>query len=406
MGKAVSRPINKLSDKAVRAASRSGRLSDGGGLYLSITRTEAKSWVFMWSRKDITGKVKRTELGLGAYPAVSLAAARKRAEEFRTHVAEGRDPKNERDREGEPTFKKAVEKYLEAMAPQWSNEKHRYQWGQTLGPSYCGPILQTPVSQIGMADVLKVLKPVWSEKPETASRLRGRIERVLNYCKVSGWRDGENPALWRGNLENVLPKKPKLTRGHQAAMQYHLVPAFMAELRERDALAARALELLTLTVGRTGEVLGAKWPEIDLDAGLWTVPPLRMKLRKEHRIPLTDYAKRILKELHEVRVSEFVFPGRDPRKPLSNMSMMMLLRRMGYGDLTVHGFRSSFRDWAGDETSFAREVAEQCLAHQVGDQTERAYRRSDALEKRRALLSAWADYCGGPAADNVVELHG
>ncbi len=263
-----------------------------------------------------------------------------------------------------------------------------------------------PVSQIQLGTVLGVLQPIWNEKPETASRLRGRIERVLNYAKVKGWREGENPAMWRGNLENVLPKPARLTSGHHPAIPYADIPQFMVRLRDHEALAARALEFLILTVCRSSEVLDARWQEIDLDARLFTIPAHRMKARKEHRVPLIDAAMAILGPLSKVRFSEWVFPGQARNKPLSGMAMEMLLRRMKMKTVTVHGFRSAFRDWAGDETSFAREVAEGCLAHGVGSAVEHAYRRSDALEKRRALLEAWSDYCLPAPSEKIVKLHG
>lgn len=395
----MARAIYKLSNIAIKAANKAGRYSDGGGLYLRVSPTSSKTWGFMWNRDK-----RRREIGLGSYPAVSLSAARKVAARFREIVADGGDPKAERDKEAEPTFSEVVEMYLAAMDGQWSNAKHRYQWGQTLGPSYCASIADKRVSHIGLEEILKVLQPIWNEKPETASRLRGRLERVLNFAKTKGWRSGENPALWRGNLQNILPKPRKLTRGHLPAMPYHDVPAFTKRLRSHDALAARALEFLIFTCARSGEILGAKWQEIDLDARVWKVPAHRMKARREHRVPLTDAAIAVLEPLHEARLSEWVFPGQRLDRPLSNMALTMLLRRMKIEDATPHGFRSSFRDWAGDETQFPREVAERCLAHIIGNEIERAYRRGDALEKRRALLEAWADYCSHAESGKLVRL--
>ena len=253
-------------------------------------------------------------------------------------------------------------------------------------------------------DVLKVLSPIWLTKSETASRLRGRIERVLDFAKVRGWRTGDNPALWRGHLKSILPARQRLARGHHAAMPYRDVPAFLQALQGKEALAARALEYLILTAARSGEVLGATWEEIDFDAAVWTVPAARMKAGREHRVPLSARAVAILKALHEVRISDFIFPGQAKGRPLSGMAFEMLMRRMKADAFTPHGFRSAFRDWAGDATSFPREVAEQALAHRVGDATERAYRRADALEKRRRLMVAWADYCGTVRGGNVIPL--
>ena len=397
----MARSIHKLTDIGIKAISETGRHSDGGGLYLRVANTTSKSWSFMWNRKG-----KRFEIGMGSYPAVSLANARKQATKFREIVANGEDPRQLRLKENEPTFSECVEKVLDDMESQWSNEKHRYRWRQTLGSSYCKKIENRRVSDIAMEDVLAVLKPIWEEKTETASRLLGRIERVLNFAKVKGWREGENPAAWRGNLENVLPKPRKLKNGHLAALHYRYVPEFMKELCENQSLAARALELTIFTVGRTGEVLGARWEEFNFTDCLWTVPSSRMKARKEHIVPLTDHAIELLRQLEANKLSDWVFPGQRKEKPISNMAMQMLLRRMKRNDITVHGFRSSFRDWAGDETMFPREIAEGCLAHIIGNSVEQAYRRSTAIERRRQLLNAWTEYCLGSQIDKVVRIHG
>lgn len=396
------RALHRLSDIEVKSKSKPGRYGDGGGLYLRVSKTGSRSWSFMWNR-DKT----RDELGIGPYPAITLAAARRAAARFREIVANGGNPRAERDKEAEPVFSEAVTAFLKSMSGQWSNAKHRQQWQNTLGPDYCDAISDMRVSQIDLSHVLKVLQPIWNEKPETASRLRGRIERVLNFAKVKGWRKGENPAVWRGNLQNVLPKPAKLTRGHHPAMSYQSTPAFVDRLKAHEALAARAFEFLIFTVGRSGEVLGAKWQEIDLDNRIWSVPAERMKARRLHRVPLTDAAIAILEPLSESRISDCVFPGQKKERPLSNMALQMLLRRMKITNASPHGFRSSFRDWAGDETSFPREVAEGCLAHVIGSETERAYRRADALEKRRALLNAWANFCtASNRASELVHLHG
>jgi integrase len=250
-----------------------------------------------------------------------------------------------------------------------------------------------PVDTITTDDVLAVLRPIWSAKPETASRVRGRIEKILDAAKAKGFRTGENPATWRGHLEHFLAKPAKLTRGHHAAMPYEEVPSFIAELWTREALAARALELCILTAARSGEILGMRWPEVEFSTRVWTVPATRMKAGREHRVPLSQRAIDILNSLHKLRTSEFVFPGQKPDKPLSDRSMEMMLRRMKIEDATVHGFRSSFRDWAGNETDFARELVETALAHVIGDKAEQAYRRSDALEKRRKLMDEWTVHC-------------
>ena len=394
----MARAINKLTDTECKAASKAGMLGDGGGLYLNVKPSGAKSWAFIWKQDG-----KRYEMGLGAYPAVKLAKARAWATEYRRAVAEGRNPIAERKKEAVPSFGDCCDKFLGSMEGQWRNEKHRAQWRMTLD-EYAKPIRSTLVSEIGTDDVLRVLSPIWQEKPETASRLRGRIERVLDFAKVHGWRIGENPALWRGHLKSILPARQRLTRGHHAAMPYSDVPAFIAQLPGRDAMAARGLEFLILTAARSGEVLGATWAEMDLEKAIWIIPGKRMKAGKEHRVPLSPKALAIVKALHDTRISDYVFPGQKKDKPLSGMALEMQMRRMKADAYTVHGFRSAFRDWAGDCTSFPRDVAEQALAHRVGDATERAYRRADALEKRRKLMSAWEEYCASCDSGNVIPL--
>ena len=373
-------------------------LGDGGGLYLDVKPSGTKSWAFVWKQDG-----KRREMGLGAYPAVKLATARKLAGDCREAVAQGRDPIAERQKEAEPTFGECADRFLASMEGQWRNAKHRAQWRMTL-TEYATPISAMKVSEIGTDDVLRVLNPLWQSRPETASRLRGRIERVLDFAKAHGWRSGENPALWRGHLKSILPARQRLTRGHHAAMPYAQVPAFVERLRGLEAMSARALEFLILTAARSGEVLEATWDEFDLDAGLWTVPATRMKAGKEHRVPLSKPALAIVQALHEVRISDYVFPGHAKGRPLSNMAFAKLLERMKADQYTPHGFRSAFRDWAGDATSFPRDVAEQALAHRVGDATERAYRRADALDKRRKLMAAWADYCDTAKGGNVIPI--
>jgi integrase len=377
---------------------KAGMLGDGGGLYLNVKPSGAKSWAFIWKQNG-----KRNEMGLGAYPAVKLAKARTLATEYRQAVAEGRNPIDERKKDAVPTFSDCADLFLASMEGQWRNDKHRAQWRMTL-ERYAFPLRAKSVADISTDDVLKVLTPIWQTKAETASRLRGRVERVLDYAKARGWRNGENPALWRGHLKNILPARQKLTRGHHAAMPYKDVPAFIEQLSGKDAMAARGLEFLVLTAARSGEVLGATWQEMDLKNAVWTIPAKRMKAGKEHRVPLSPRALAIVKALHETRISDFVFPGQKKDRPLSGMSFEMLMRRMKTDAFTVHGFRSAFRDWVGDETQFPRDIAEQALAHRIGDATERAYRRGDALEKRRKLMTAWAKHCESVPVDNVISL--
>jgi integrase len=394
----MARSIGNLSAISIEKRKKVGRHSDGGGLYLNIATAGTKSWVFMW-----TSHKKRREMGLGSYPAVALKAARDKAARCRTMVEEGLDPINERNRELEKTFAECVDLYIAAMESTWRNEKHRYQWRQTL-TSYCAAIRPKPVALITTQDVLETLNPIWTTKGETASRLRGRIELVLDFAKAKGWRTGDNPARWRGHLKNILPARKKLSRGHLAAMDYRSVRAFMVRLRKAEAMAARALEFTILTAGRTSEVLKATWLEIDLKQKIWTIPKERMKAEEEHTVPLSEPAMKLIRRLEKSRVSEYVFPGQKPEMPLSSMAMEMLLRRMKVTDATVHGFRSSFRDWCGDETIFPRELAEAALAHKVGNEVERAYRRSKAIEKRRALMEAWASYCEARPGAKILEL--
>jgi integrase len=383
----MARLGGKLSAKKV-ASAKAGRHGDGNGLWLAVAPSGSASWIF---RFTFSGKVR--EIGLGSASRLGLADARKAAQEARQAIAEGRHPKVRQ--QGAVTFGEAADAYLAAHRASWRNRKHRDQWAMTLAV-YAGPLRELPVAAIDTQAVLGVLSPIWRSKPETASRLRGRIEAVLDSARVAG-HIGErepNPARWAGHLEMLLPRPAKLSRGHHAAMNYDEVPAFMARLAGQGGMAALAMRFTILTAGRTGEVLGAEWREIDLGARLWTVPPGRMKSGREHRVPLSPPAMAVLKTLLEVRRDEFVFAGMKRGCHLSNMSMLVLLRRMRVA-ATAHGFRSAFRDWAGDRTAFPREVAEAALAHAIGDKAEQAYRRGDALEKRRGLMDAWAAFCDG-----------
>jgi integrase len=349
-------------------------------------------------------------MGLGGCPETSLADARKARDLAEQSIRAGEDPIEAREASrrvdaGKPTFAQVADALVEAKAPEWRNEKHRAQWRMSL-ETYAAPLRSRPVDEIGTEAVLAVLQPLWPAKPETASRLRGRIEAVLDAARAKGHipRNEANPARWRGHLDKLLPKRAKLTRGHHAAMDYADVPAFIAELREREAMAALAFEFCILTAARSGELYGARWPEIDFAKALWTIPAGRMKAAREHRVPLSSRALAILEKFSEAKTGEFVFAGQRAGKPLSGMAMEMMLRRMKVEGVTVHGFRSAFRDWAGNETQFARELAESALAHVIGDKAEQAYRRGDALEKRRALTEAWANYCEPEAGSNVVKL--
>jgi integrase len=401
----MGKEVRKLSARGAATVTEPGRHSDGAGLYLNVTETGARSWLFMWK---VAGR--RREMGLGSARDVSLARAREVAAECRAIVAAGRDPLEARAaaKTAErviPTFGECADEFVAAKQSEWRNEKHRAQWAMTL-KEYAAPLRKLPVDLIDTAAVLSVLKPIWQAKPETASRFRGRIEQVLDAAKAQGHRTGENPARWRGHLDKLLAKRQRLTRGHHAAMAYADVPAFLVRLRERQAssVTALALEFVILTAARSGEALGMIWDEVDETAKVWTVPPARMKAAREHRVPLSARALAVLAEAAKARTGEFVFPGSGVDRPLSVMAMEMVLRRMGLDNVTVHGFRSAFRDWAGNETHFPREVAEAALAHVIGDAAERAYRRGDALEKRRTLMKAWADFLEPSTRGNVVNL--
>ena len=399
---------NRLTAIAIDKRKQPGRMFDGAGLILNITASGSRHWVFRYTLPrniPVPGKSRIREMGLGAYPDVSLAKAREKADWCRTTIADGLDPKNERDKETGKTLGEVADLYMASMQDRWTNEKSKWQWKDSLEVK-AKSIRDRPVADIETADILKVLQPIWQKTPETASRVRNRLENVLDYAKARHWREGENPARWKGHLAAILPARQKHTKKHLPAMPYQQVPAFVERLRTLPGLSSSAMELLILTACRTGEILNATWPEFDIEGGLWTIPAERMKARAEHRVPLAPRAIEILKPLHDDRYTEFVFPGQKHGKPLSNMALEMLLRRMKVEGVTVHGFRSSFRDWCGDETTFPREIAEAALAHVVGSQVELSYRRSDALEKRRKLMEAWANHCSGNQSGKVVSLHG
>jgi integrase len=403
----VARQLSKLKTRFVQTVKKAGRHSDGGGLFLVVSETGAKSWVFMsWAGG------RQIEHGLGGLASVTLAMARERAAACRRHVAEGRNPIEARKAKAVPTFGGLAKVVIASLQSGWRNDKHRAQWRSTLA-TYAAPLARKRVDAITTEDVLAVLKPVWTAKAETAGRLRGRIEKILDAAKAKGHRTGENPARWRGHLDHLLPKRQKLQRGHHAAMPWKDVPAFIARLRSSPAISSLALEFVILTASRTGEVLrsvrdgvvmGARWDEIDRDARIWTVPAMRMKMAREHRVPLTNRMLAILDEAKKLRSGPFIFPSARGNESLSEMALEMLMRRLNAKPATVHGFRSAFRDWAGDATHYSRELAEKALAHKVGDETELAYRRSDALEKRRALMKAWSAFCEPKNSANVIPM--
>jgi integrase len=387
---------HRLSARAVQAKADRGRYADGGGLFLQVSKWRTKSWIFRYERNG-----RERHMGLGALHTLSLAEARDRALECRRLLLKGRDPIEARNAEHIEatrgmTFKACAEQHNAAHEAGWRNEKHRAQWGSTLA-MYAYPVIgDLPVSAIDTALVLKCIEPIWKLKPQTAKRVRGRIESILDWATVRGFRQGDNPARWRGHIAKLLPSPNKVRSvKHHGALPYPEIAHFMTELRARDGGSARALELTVLTALRTGEVMGARWSEFDLAARIWTVPAARMKTGREHRVPLSPPALNLLRGLP--RAGEYLFPGRQPGQPLWTMAMRWMLRSMSRGNATVHGFRSTFRDWAAETTAYPNHVIEMALAHAIGDKVEAAYRRGDLFEKRRRLMDEWARYCSRPA---------
>lgn len=393
---------HKLTAMAVRSMRQPGKYGDGKGLWLVVSTPERRAWVLRFMLRG-----KSREMTLGGADTVSLAEARARAEDARRLLTQGIDPLEQRqaDRttaakpvEQVVTFMDAAERYIAQNEAGWRNPKHRQQWRNTIA-TYVAPVIGAmPVADVATKNVLQVLTPIWTTKPETATRVRGRVEAVLDFARVQGWRDGPNPALWRGHLQLALPSRNKVRAvKHHAALDWREMPAFMTKLRERDSMGARALEFAVLTAARSGEVRGATWGEIDLQRAVWSVPAARMKAKREHRVPLSAPAITLLGAVAATRQQgtpdEFVFPGQEARRPLSDMTLTAVLRRMGRGELTAHGFRSSFRDWAADHGEPA-DIAEAALAHVVGDKTAAAYRRGDLLDRRRGLMDRWAAFCG------------
>jgi integrase len=400
----MGRQINRLNARFVQTVKEPGQYADGGGLYL-LTTNGGRRWIFLfrWQKK-------RCEMGLGSARDVSLAAARELAATARNQLRDNRNPVDVREAEkaaaaAQPpellTFGTYAEAYIASVEEGWRNDKHRQQWRNSLR-DHAKPLADKPIADISTDDVLEVLRPIWRTIPETANRVRGRIEKILSAAKATGLRsrDSANPAQWRGHLDVLLPKRITLSRGHHAAMAYAEVPLLMRKLASRDATAARALEFLILNASRTSEVLGARWSEIHEDT--WIVPADRMKAGIPHTVTLSAAAQALLEEVGRGAPNDFVFAGSKPNSRLSNMSMEMLLRRMKVENCTVHGFRSAFKDWAADCTETPDEISEEALAHIVGSKIRRAYRRGEALERRRALMEAWARYLGAAPALSVV----
>jgi integrase len=398
--------VRKLTALDVQRATEPGLYGDGENLYLQVSQSGTKSWLF---RYRLNGKSRA--MGLGSANAITLKRARELCVEPRRLCAEGIDPIDAKraqraaaavDTAGAITFKNFAEDYIRLHQHSWRSDKHRQQWQASLSTDVFPVFGNVPVRDITTALVLKALQPIWTIKPEAASRTRGRIEVILNAAKAGGLRSGENPAQWRGHLEMLLPAPRKLRAArHFAALPYQELPALMQELRTRPSIGARALEFAILTAARSNEVNLARWAEIDLEQRVWVIPAERMKAHKEHRVPLSDAAVSILRQLYATRSSEFAFSFTGG-KPVSGSTMRMLLRLAGHKDATVHGFRSSFRDWAAEQTSYASEVIEMALAHSINNKVEAAYRRTDLFEKRARLMAAWAEFCAQAPTSSVV----
>lgn len=393
----MANAINKLSALQVNRLSKPGLYGDGAGLYLQITRGGVKSWLFRYMR---SGRARG--MGLGPVHTVSLADARIKALEVRKQLLEGIDPLDAKQQEQAlvkasavkaTTFDECSAAYIDAHSSGWKNAKHADQWRNTLA-TYASPHFGAlPITELDTDLVMKALEPIWTSKTETASRVRGRIESVLDWATARGHRTGENPARWKGHLDHLLPKRSKVQAVvHHAALPYADAPKFMTQLRAIDTMAAKALELLILTATRTSEVIEARWEEFNLTTAIWRIPAERMKAGKEHRIPLSPAAVTLLEHMQAIKQNEFVFPGQRKNRPLSNMALLQLLKRMDRSDLTAHGFRSTFRDWIGETTHYPREVAEAALAHLLKDKAEAAYARGDLFEKRTSMMSDWATY--------------
>jgi integrase len=401
----------KLTVLGIKALTGPGRYVDGGGLHLHVRGAERRAWVFRYTRHGMTH-----DMGLGPYPEVSLSKARQAADEARSLLRAKKDPLQARQAEAEPThsktFEDAATDYIAVHSPSWVNEKHVAQWDSTLKTHAYPVIGRKSVADITVSDILRVLNPIWSETPETASRLRGRLESILDFARNKGWRVVENPARWKGSLQGLLPPKARIARvAHQPSLPWEQLPAFIKSLRGVPGLSARALEFIILTAARTGEVRGMRWSEVDLKERLWAIPPDRMKAKRLHRVPLSEAAIQLLRSTYpsgkmpdavEASVKEeLVFPSPRAGKLLSDMAISMTVRRMNgecdpptWRDISgraivPHGFRSSFRVWAGEETAYPREVVETALAHVMKDKVEAAYARTDLLERRRPMMEEW-----------------
>lgn len=383
----------RLTDKQIKALVRPGLHADGNGLYVNVTKTGTKSWIFRCRHNG-----RQRDKGLGPYPRISLAEARQQAAALYAAIKRGEDPFSAVVQRSQHvvTFEDAARRYIDAQEKGWKNAKHRQQWRNTIA-RYCVPVIGAkPVDAITTDDVMRILEPIWGTKPETASRIRGRIETVLDWAAARDLRDGDNPARWRGKLKHLLPAAGRRAVRHHPAMPYDQISAFMAALDANASMSARALELTILTALRTSEALGLCWSEIDRQRGILTVPAERMKghlgRRLDHKVPLSSRALAVLDRLPRIVGCDFIFPGARQGRQLSNMAMLELLRGMRPG-LTVHGFRSTFRDWGAEQTNFPHEVMEMALAHTITNAVVAAYRRGELLDKRKLLMETWAGYC-------------
>jgi integrase len=388
----MARKVNRLTAQFVKTVKAPGRYADGGNLYLLVGEGGAKSWIFLFRWHG-----RQRELGFGGARDVPLARARQLAAAGRAKLAEGVEPTGVRSSSEGPTFAEVAAAVVEAMRPSWRSSTSARAWEISV-KQHAAPLGKMRISAIATEDVLSVLKSLWADRPETARRLRSRIEAVLDYAKAKGMRSGENVARWKGHLDQLLPRRQKVGRKHHPAMPYGDVPAFMERLRALDEVTAWALEFCILTAARTGEVLGATWDEVDLDAALWKIPGPRMKAGDEHTVPLSPRAVEILRKLHSLRESKFVFPGRFKDTRLTDSMLRQLLHQRMKVAFTVHGFRSTFRDWTGDCTAYPRDVVESALAHAIENRVEAAYRRATAIENRRELMRSWDTFCATPPA--------
>jgi integrase len=394
--------VGKLTSKAIQKLAKAGQkgsTGDGQGLYLQITAGGSVSWIY---RFKLNGK--QRYMGLGPYPDVGLSEARELAADHRKLVKQGTDPLTARDKETKKeaapiTFTTCAARYIQSHRRSWRNAKHARQWVSTM-KTYARPVIgNLPIEEITTQDVLKILAPIWTVKNETAKRVQGRIENILDYAAAHGYRDSVNPARWRGHLDKLLAKPSRVQKvSHHPAMPYDEVADFMAAVNGYNSMSSKALQLLILTATRTSEVLNSEWHELDLNNATWTIPADRMKANREHRVPLSLQAVELLSNLPRVKANTYIFAGMKQGRPLSNMSLLQFMRGIGYGpsgkqgNYVPHGFRSSFRDWTGEVTSYPRDVAEMALAHTIENKVEAAYRRGDLFEKRRAMMQEWADY--------------